>query len=217
MQSKNDFFEEETDNHLKNISKNLNYLMSLKNIDTQSISDRTGVGIATINNLKKGHGNPTIMTLSSIADFLQVSIGDLTDNNILEESSSHGKVKSLPLIRYDEIDGYLAKTFFATKTYSTEVDNLQDDSLFSIEISNNALSPEFERGTICIVSTNENVCDGDIVLVKIKEYPICFRRVFVGANGFQFCNISLESEMNITECTDYAIIGVLLNKINRLK
>ncbi|WP_196905849.1 S24 family peptidase [Candidatus Symbiopectobacterium sp. 'North America'] len=98
-----------------------------------------------------------------------------------------------------------------------KIDNLQDDSLFSIEISNNALSPEFERGIICIVSANENVCDGDIVLVKIKEYPICFRRVFIRVNGFQFCNISLESEINITECTEYVIIGVLLNKINRLK
>ena len=111
----------------------------------------------------------------------------------------------------------LLKPFSQKKTYSTEVDSLQDTFLFSIEISNNALSLEFERGTICIISTNENVCDGDIVLVRIKEYPIYFRRIFIGINGFQFCNIPLESETNMDEYTDYTIIGMLLNKINRLK
>ncbi len=126
-------------------------------------------------------------------------------------------IKRIPLIRYNDIENYLSKKTNFTSSYTTEVDNINDDSLCAIEITNNVMSPELERGTLCIISQNELFCDGDIVLVKTKSYPICLRRVFVGENGFQFSNISLESDSSPVEYTDYTIFGVLLKTIKRLK
>ena len=51
---------------LKMIGENLTYLMRMHGIDASRLSSETGIGIATINNLRKGVGNPTIATLASI-------------------------------------------------------------------------------------------------------------------------------------------------------
>lgn len=218
MQENKDTLTNESSNYLKIIAKNLNYLMSSKGIGAQNLSNKTGIGIATINNLKRGGGNPTITTLCAIAEFFHVNIGTLTDADLSQTVAYLDNVKPLPLIKYNEIEAYIRKTSFTTKSYTTEVDSPGDDSLFAIEITNNALLPELERGTLCIVSMKENFCDGDIVLVKIKEYFPCFRRIFVGNMGFQFSNIALEADNScIVEYDNYTVIGVLLKKINRMK
>lgn len=217
MQDKNIIINNIPDNPLKRIGEKLSCLMVQHGLDTQELSNRTGLGTATINNLRRGTGNPTISTLSALADFFHVSIGSFTDAEVLNEPNPPGKVKTLPLIRYSEIEAFIADVFVPTMTYSAEVDNVKDTSLLAIEIMNNALSPELERGTICIISRNEPFTDGDIVLIKIKEYPACFRRIFIGNNGFYFCNISIGSELDMIEYDEYEIIGVLLKKINRMK
>ncbi|SMG55551.1 helix-turn-helix domain-containing protein [Cedecea sp. NFIX57] len=204
-------------NLLKIISKNLTSLMGMKGIDAQGLSIHTGVGIATINNLRKGIGNPTISTLSSIADFFDVKVGDLTDKNLRKHDDTSDNVKSIPLISYSEIERFLANKMKVTDSYITEVDDVSDKSLFTVEITNNSLSPELDRGTYCVISLDEPFCDGDIVLVKLKNYPICLRRVYVSDTNLQFTTISLETDNIPKSYSDYNIVGVLLKIIKRLK
>ncbi|MFI0489770.1 MAG: helix-turn-helix domain-containing protein [Yersinia sp. (in: enterobacteria)] len=220
MQFKNNKTLSDNDMSLKRIGENLNVLMGLHGVDAQNLSKETGIGIATINNLRRGTGNPTIATLSSIADFFQVNLGSLTDIDFTTAAIPSNNIKTIPMIRYNDLDNYLSKKTVFTGNYTTEVDDVDDvddDSLCAIEITNNALSPELERGTLCVISLNGNFCDGDIVLVKIKGFPICLRRVFVGDKGYQFANISLESDSSLVEYTDYAVVGVLLKTVKRLK
>ncbi|MGX5056252.1 helix-turn-helix domain-containing protein [Enterobacter asburiae] len=218
MQEKHNLIPRDEGMSLNNIGKNLTYLMQLKGIDSQQLSDRIGVGIATIKNLKRGVGNPTISTLLSIADFFNVSIGALTDQLLDgEKTISANNARVLPLIKFNETEAFLEKKALHTDTYTTEVDNEEDDSLFVVEITSRALQPELDKGTLCVISRKEEYYDGDIVLLKIKDYPLCFRRIFIGNDGYQFCNISMGTEMEMKQYTDFQIIGVMLKKINRLR
>ncbi|OKP48209.1 hypothetical protein A8A12_11295 [Serratia marcescens] len=217
MQQNNIKISEENDMSLKMIGENLTYLMRMHGIDASRLSIETGIGIATINNLRKGIGNPTISTLSSIGEFFSVKVGELTDKDLRVSGEANHNVRSLPLISYSDIERFLDQAMTTSDTYTTEVDDITDDSLFVVEITNNSLSPEWDRGTYCVISLQEPFCDGDIVLVKLKNYPICLRRVFVSHDDLQFTNISLDSDSSVKSYSDYAIVGVLLKTIKRLK
>jgi len=203
---------------LEKIGKNLSFLMKKYGVDAQKLSDQTGVGIATIKNLRRGSGNPTISTLSSIADFFHITVGALTDNDTLQSSLLPRKsIVTIPLIKYSDIDDFVLNIFTHVTEYTIEVDDPSDDSLFAFEVTSNAFSPEIDRSSICIVSLNEKCNDGDIVLVKTKDYPIFLRRTFFGDQCMFFCNISLEADITPVQYTNYNIVGVLQRIIKRLK
>jgi len=215
MQQKYSKLYKETDMSLKNIGKNLASLMKRENIDAQTLSEKTGIGIATIKNIRRGVGNPTISTLYSLSEFFKISIGDLTEGTT-STLSSDPKTATMPLIKYNEIERFLYTNDSFVERYTTEVDDTYDDSLFAFEITN-TLSSELERASICIVSTNESANDGDIVLLKIEGYPIVLRRAYLGESGLIFCNISLENETSPVSYAEYEIVGVLLKIIKRLR
>ena len=70
------------DSNIENLTNNLRHLMQRCNIDSTELSKSTGIALTTINGLKRGGGNPTLSTLQTIADFFNVSISQLTENNI---------------------------------------------------------------------------------------------------------------------------------------
>lgn len=201
---------------LRILGKNVTFLMAKFGIDAQTLSEGTGVGVATINNLKRGSGNPTIGTLSSVAEFFDVSAGSLMEVD-LSAPQSDDNVKVLPLINFNDLELYINNKNTHQSTYAVEVENHGDESLFAVEITTNSLFPEIESGTICIVSRNEKCCDGDIVLLKIRGLHLCFRRVFIADTGYRFSNIILDSNVLIAEYDDYNIVGVVMKKINKLR
>ncbi|AHF75798.1 Putative phage repressor protein [Sodalis praecaptivus] len=217
MQQNNHSLSEPISVPLKKIGKNLVYLMKKREIDAQHLSALTGIGIATINNLRRGVGNPTITTLSAISDFFGVKMGNLTDMILEDDKNQLGNVKNIPLIKYNDLGNYYHGKIDITKSYTVEVEDFSDDSLIAIEIANNALSPFFESGTICVVSEQERFNDGDVVLVKIKDYPLCFRRVFVGDDVLYFSKTAIESDGDTIELKSYTLIGVLIKTIRKLK
>jgi phage repressor protein C with HTH and peptisase S24 domain len=201
---------------LKTLGKNIAFLMGKTGIDPQTLSDSTGVGVATINNLKRCSGNPTISTLSALAEFFNVSAGALMETDLSGPSSGE-KVKTLPLINFNDLELYLQNNKVYKNTYSVEVDELDNRSLFAVEITTNSLFPEIESGTICVISQDNRYYDGDIVLLKTKNSHIFFRRIFIASSGFKFSNISLDKNTEIVEYENYTIIGVVLKKINKLR
>lgn len=91
------------------------------------------------------------------------------------------------------------------------------NSLFAVEFGNNLLSPYFDSNTTAVISKTESFCDGDIVLVKIKDAPVCFRQVFVGENGIYFSVLDIQSERKTALTQHYTIIGIVTKSIKKLK
>ncbi|WP_232370192.1 helix-turn-helix domain-containing protein [Xenorhabdus lircayensis] len=217
MQESNNIKTTEADVLLSNIAQNIDFLMKKNNIDSQALSRLTGLGIATINSLRRGVGNPTIATISSIADVFGVNIGEITDNKLSESNGNEEIISSVPLVRYDELDGYTSGKIVNTNLYKISIQYDQEGSIFAVEFSNNLLSPYFDSNTIAIVSKTESFCDSDVVLVKIKDTPICFRQVFVGESGVYFSILGIGNERNTVLTQNYTIIGVVIKSIKKLK
>ncbi|CBJ80091.1 hypothetical protein XBJ2_440021 [Xenorhabdus bovienii str. Jollieti] len=217
MQELNDKKSTEADALLSNIAKNIDFLIKKNNIDSQTLSRLTGLGIATINSLRRGVGNPTIATVSSIADVFGVNVGEITDGKLSESNKNEEIISSIPLVRYDELDGYVSGKIITKNLYKLSIQDNHEDSLFAVEFGNNLLFPYFDSNTIAIVSKTEAVCDSDVVLVKIKDAPICFRQVFVGESGIYFSILGIENERKTVLTQNYTIIGVVIRSIRNLK
>ncbi|AYA41283.1 helix-turn-helix transcriptional regulator [Xenorhabdus nematophila] len=124
MQESNNKKTTEADILLSNIAQHIDFIMKKRNIDSQTLSKLTGLGIATINSLKRGVGNPTISTISSIADIFGVNIGEITDSKLSELTESEEIISSVPLVRYDELDGYISGEIANINLYKLSI---QDD------------------------------------------------------------------------------------------
>ncbi|PHM62138.1 helix-turn-helix domain-containing protein [Xenorhabdus ishibashii] len=217
MQESNNKKATEADTLLSNIAQNIDFLMKKNDIDPQTLSRLTGLGIATINSLRRGVGNPTIATISSIANVFGVNVGEITDNKLYESNEDEEIILSVPLIRYSELDSYITGKIVNINLYKVSINSNHENSLFSVEFSNNLLSPYFDSNTIAIVSKTESFCDSDVVLVKIKDSPICFRQIFVGESGIYFSILGIENEPKTILTHNYTIIGVVIKSIKKLK
>ncbi len=217
MQHPDDIKSRNSDVLLSNIAKNINFLLKNSRIDSQTLSTLTGLGIATINSLRRGVGNPTIATVSAIADVFGVNIGDIIDGDLTVAGNREEVISSVPLVRYDEIDGYFSGKILNSRSYLINIDNEDKESVFAVEFSNNLLSPYFDNNTIAVISKTESFCDSDIILVKIKESPICFRQIFFGERGIYFSIPFINNDRKTELFKEYTIVGVVIKSIRTLK
>lgn len=195
------------------VAKNIDYLMCKKGIDGAAMSKVTGLGIATVNCLRRGVGNPTLTTLVSIAKFFNVSLSELTEVDLEKQSGRPSSVKTMPLVKLNEINNFLSNPVGQYETYTTEIDTLKNKSFFAVLINNDSLYPYFSAGTVCIISRDDDPCDGDIVLLKIHNYTPCFRRIFIENEYFSFSSLTLENDSSPSTYNNSIIVGVLLKSI----
>ena len=89
------------------LANNLRRLMHELNTDASEISKKTGIALTTINGLKRGIGNPTLSTLHELADFFNVTIGQLTETNMSVDNKKSRFVYEIPLLVLDELTIFL--------------------------------------------------------------------------------------------------------------
>lgn len=201
---------------LVTIGKNLVYLMSKRNIDNAELSALTGLGTATINSMRRGIGNPTLATIVVLAQFFDVSLGEFTDIDIERQAISHKKIRTLPLIKFNELTLFLNEVLDTNDTYTTELSVFGGNDFFAIDINNDSLYPQFSSGTICIVKKHDTPNDGDIVLVKINNCTPCFRRIFIEDAGYLFTAVSIDQDLIPSAYKCYSIIGIIIKIIRNL-
>ena len=84
------------------VGANLGRLRSDQNMSVSELARRSGVAKATLSNLEAGDGNPTVQTLTSLAEALGVTLGDLleertpsllraADAQVIDDPSSFGR------------------------------------------------------------------------------------------------------------------------------
>jgi SOS-response transcriptional repressor LexA len=198
---------------LATIGKNISFLMRKKGIDSAALSAFTGLGIATINSMRRSVGNPTLATIITMAKFFEVSLSELTEIDLEKQASSNKRTKAIPLIKLNEIDEFINEIHDAYETYTTEIESSLSNDFFAISINNDSLYPQFSSGTICVFSKDTSPCDGDVVLVKINSHAPCFRRIYIEDQGFLFTSTSLEHDVVPSSYKCYVIVGILIKTI----
>ncbi|MBV8048100.1 MAG: helix-turn-helix domain-containing protein [Paludibacterium sp.] len=200
------------DGLLETTARNLARLMGRHNMDALAVSNATGLGVATINSLRRGVGNPTLSTLMALAKYFGVSLSELSEHDLLSEDAGQQKARAIPLIKMNELDGFLADHYFHYDLFTTELSG--SGSYFSIKINNNSLSPQFQIGSVCVISQNDAPADGDIVLVKINNHSPCFRKIYIEQDNFVFTSAIPFQEVPPSIYTEFQIIGVVIKIIN---
>jgi SOS-response transcriptional repressor LexA len=182
-------------------------------IEPVKLFELTGIAVTTINNLKRGQGNPTLSTLQSLAEFFDISIGDLTERDL----SAHNLKKtssSLVLIDLNTADDYLTGTSQKNlQSISVELEPSLKEKSFAIKITNSSMAPFFEKGTVFILSKNTIAHDGDLVLVKFGNNPVCFRRVLIEEDSYFFSPISELLGKDPYKSKNFTIYGVVIKAI----
>lgn len=197
---------------MKVTADNIANLMKEKGIDAIELSRATGLGIATINSIRRAVGNPTLSTLSSLANFFGVSLAELTEKSCDKGRGTLKNVKPIPFLKLGDIESFFSTGHF-DDTYTTEVEVDQNETFFAVQINNDTMHPQIPNGSVCIVSKDAEPSDGDIILIKIHEHTPCFRRVFIEGSSYIFTPISLERTMAPSLYDDYKILGVVLKSI----
>lgn len=195
------------------LASNLRSLMSSFNIDSSELSKKTGIALTTINGLKRGVGNPTLSTLHQLAEFFNISIGQLTEKNLSTASQSPRIVYEIPLLTLDELSEFLNNQNKYKNTISTELDSWKPNKYYSIKINNNAMSPLFEKGSIFVVAQDVHIHDGDIVLVQFDKRPPCFRKIFIEGRSYFFRPISELIGGNVIKDNNFTIHGIVIKAI----
>lgn len=207
---------EDDDRSMALTGRNLNHLMGQRRVDAATLSKEIGLGIATVNNLRRGVGNPTLSTLLSLARYFSVSLSELTETDLSRGQPRSGPARTIPLIKLNEVNSFLEQKLERYDTYTTEIENHGGATYFAVHLNNDALSPMLTAGTILIVARDEEPCDGDIVLVRIGTHSPCLRRIFIDSNQHLFTSISLESEASPTIYREYEVIAIAIKAIKPL-
>ncbi len=195
------------------LATNLRLLMHKFNTDSADLSEKTGIALTTINGLKRGAGNPTLSTLYQLAEFFNVTIGQLTERNLSAIGNISRIAYEIPLLTLDELAEFLKNQNKYKSTISTEIDLWKPNKHFAIKVNNNAMSPLFEKGSIFVVTQDIHVHDGDIVLVQFEQHSPCFRKVFIEGRSYFFKPISEIIGDNIIKDNNFTIHGIVIKAI----
>jgi transcriptional regulator with XRE-family HTH domain len=194
-------------------ARNLAYLMNKKGVDAAALSDAIGLGIATVNSLRRGVGNPTLSTLISLAHFFNVSLSELIEIDLAGKEHQLSSAKTMPLIRINDVMAFLEQKLERHATYTTEVEGEKASLHFAVLVNNDSLYPHFSAGTIFIIAQDEKPCDGDIVLVKVGTHSPCLRKVLIDGDHYLFSSVALEGEIVPSLYDDYQVLGTVLKAI----
>lgn len=215
-----------------NIQSNLQYLIKKYNIDNDILAQCTGVSVSTIASLRSRATNPTILTLYPIAEFFNISIDQLINedcsfkypNNIVDLNKS--KNINLVVLDLNKIDisnqsgniGSINNLEYTNKNN----DNLEsvnttadiNPNCYAVKLDSEVLKPNYNKNTILIIDPELKPQDGNIVLVSLTKNTAkpTFRQVFVDSNTLYFRTINTEFG-GMQAYNTYKIHGVVVRAV----
>lgn len=195
------------------LANNLLFLMNKFNIDSSELSKKTGIALTTINGLKRGSGNPTLSTLFQLAEFFNVSIGNLTEKNLTSEGKAKRIAFEIPLLTLDELPEFFKNQNKCKNSISTELDIWKPNKCYAVKVNNNAMNPLFEKGSIFVITQDAHMHDGDIVLVQFDQHIPCFRKIFIEGKSFFFKPVSELLSGNVVKDNNFIIHGIVIKAI----
>lgn len=196
-------------NHL---TTNLAYLMQKVGVDATTLSQATGIALTTINSLKRGSGNPTLLTLQSICDYFNVSLGDIMESNLSAKVIKPLPIE-IPLLDIQRVSDFFSHPNQVKETILIEVEKTQDKYV-AIKFTNNSMAPLFEKGTIFVLCVGMQPLDGDLVLVQFNHQLPCFRKVYIEDDAsYIFSPIGEIINGEISKSKNFHLHGVVIKSI----
>ncbi|MFZ2315773.1 MAG: helix-turn-helix domain-containing protein [Gammaproteobacteria bacterium] len=203
--------------HLKLLSKNLRILLDKRGLSESEIAQAINIPVMTVRRIVSGETtDPRISTLTLLADFFNVSIDSLIEDNEYQYISSMSKNKPqfIPLLDWITAATMQSLNDIDLKSWKnwhpvTSGDNYTlSDQTFALE-SRPSMQPRFPIGTIFIIDPNETPTDMDIILIKIKnDNTLSLRELIIDSPKWQLQPVVHGSEGIFYDEKEHQIIGV---------
>lgn len=158
-----------------------------------------GIAKGLISKWKKKGIVPRFSTLRKIADYMRISVEDLTSEDpadfgqgySIPDNWSHGPdivrdatVRYIPIYRYECIDSGQPDPDDIISHLAVLPETLEHSGdCFGMKISDSSMAPDFEPGDTLIVRSDPEPVTGDIVIAVIPgEQTVCRRLIRSGDN-----------------------------------
>jgi transcriptional regulator with XRE-family HTH domain len=160
-------------------------LMDSNNISEAELWKKTDLKQQTVNRLLGGvTPDPRISTLEPIADFFNVSMGQLLGKEALSEKAMQrvNICSMLPVLKWDKISQTknIRKNINATNWGGWAATSLKvSDDAFALKIESKSFPPPFYYDSTIIIDPNKSCNEGDIILIEApNSSQTLMRRVF---------------------------------------
>lgn len=202
----------------QNIAKNLSLLIATSKKSELEIAQTVGIPVMTIRRLTSGETtDPRVSTLKLLADYFNVPISTLIDDNTetTVKLIQNSKPIFVPLLNWKTLE----------KTNDVKKINFKNwEDWIPLSINNNctigemafgiesrkSMYPRFQNGTIFIINPLESPTDGDLVLVRIKKNnEITLRELVIDPPVSKLISI-VGSDVIDYSSKQYEILGVVV-------
>ncbi|MFA6038094.1 MAG: helix-turn-helix domain-containing protein [Legionellales bacterium] len=203
----------------ENLSKTLKVLMEHKNINISILSKNTGVPVGTISRLLTDeYTNPTLSSLTPIAEFFDISVGQLIGDAPLSLNEAVGFYvenrnfwTSIPVIPWETIKEFLSSTQqsknFSEKTILSESDLGQNSYALKVDDSD---WDYFSEGTILVIDKNAEPQDRDFIVVfKDTHKAPTLKQLLIDEDGNKYLKPMNSSFKILMMDESYEILGVM--------
>jgi transcriptional regulator with XRE-family HTH domain len=155
------------------LSKNLTRLLKLRNLSAVSIAANLSLTSMTIRRILSGEtSDPSIGSIKVIADFLDVSIDALLEEQKTEACLSKIKTGFIPRLDWETLKTIPLESIDLSSWQDWEpliVDGRYDNTHAFVLQSLPSMQPRFPLGTLFVIHPNLVPQDGDMVLIKLLE------------------------------------------------
>ncbi len=191
-------------------------------LSERELSRKTGISKSVINRLiKEKNPNPTLDSLSIIANFFSIPVGQLIGEIPLREDDL-GKYRatatdnSVPALNWHE--AYNPEEFFSKKREAKRVltEHVTSKHAFALNINTASMEPQFQKGSIIIVDPEVEPGNGDFVIVALKGQKFVNLKEIVFDDDIRFFVTPGQAEISQQLGEKDRIIGVVVQTIVNL-
>lgn len=168
-----------------NISKNLNYLMKIRNLAENKVAQDLNIPVMTVRRLLSGETtDPRVFTLKTLADYLNVTIDTLISNDNIAPNKFFTGAKPifLPIFDWESVKNFSQINLAEWQHWvpiTVGKEEMISGNGFAVE-SRPSMYPRYSLGTIFILDPNLIPTDGDLVLVNIiEDNELTLRELFI--------------------------------------
>ena len=199
---------------LSKLAINLEALLKAKNLNASRVAQKLGIPMMTIRRLLSGETtDPRISTLKLIADYLEVSVNSLVEDNqaVLEKPAYQSRPFLVPILDWQTAEKWRTLQNLDSWPHWQPVAGYEKDLInqnsFALR-SRPSMYPRFPNGTIFIINPDIVPADGDIVLVKLNNGELTLRELVIDPPEWKLYPVVTGSAILNYLVHEHRILGV---------
>jgi len=173
-------------------------------LSLDDLAKRTGYKKSTIHNAEEGHTRPSEKLLRLLATHLDLPIEELMGGSDYPHLVGAGRTfgaeanivtapgvtaRTIPLLSWAQAgtteaweDVYEHEGFIGF--------NVRDPKAVAVQIRGDSMAPQFPQGTIAIVYPTWEAKSGDLVIARLNDGTVMFKRLHVDGENFTFLSLN---------------------------